>query len=68
VKRASLKVIFKIACSFNISLDSLVFDDSPVRLPKGYREFAELLADCNIGERKEILKNAADYKRMIRAE
>jgi transcriptional regulator with XRE-family HTH domain len=67
VKRVSLNALLKIVYVFDISLDSLVYDDSPARLPKGYREFAELFADCDIHEREQILKTALDFKEMIRA-
>ena len=67
-KRTSLDAILKIVNALGISLDSLVYDDLPERLPKGYREFADLLADCDIYERDQILKTASAYKKMLRAE
>ena len=64
----SLGSLIKIAFVLDMSLDSLVFDDSPARLPRGYREFAELLADCDIEEREQILKTASAYKKILRTE
>ena len=58
----------KIVDVFDISFDSLVLDDSPSRLPKIYRGFAELLADCDIGESEQILQIAIDFKEMLRKE
>ena len=65
-KRASLNAILKIVYVFKISLDSLVYDDLPARLPTIYREFAELLADCDSVEREQILKTASAYKKVLR--
>ena len=65
-KRASLNAILKIVYVFKISLDSLVYDDLPARLPIIYREFAELLADCDSVEREQILKTASAYKKVLR--
>jgi transcriptional regulator with XRE-family HTH domain len=67
-RRASLGSLIKIAIILEISLDSLVLDDSLARLPKGYREFWELLADCDINERTMILKTATAYKKALRKE
>ena len=64
----SLGSLLKIAITLEISLDSLVLDDSLARLPKGYREFWELLADCDINERTMILKTASAYKKTLRKE
>ena len=66
VRSPSLGSLIKIAIVLEISLDSLVIDDSLARLPKGYREFWELLADCNIEERELILKTALAYKKVLR--
>ena len=68
IRSPSLGSIMKIALVLSLSLDSLVFDDAPNRLPKIYRDFAELLADCDIEEREQILKTASAYKKMLRAE
>jgi len=38
----------------------------PARLPIIYREFAELLADCDSVEREQILKTASAYKKVLR--
>jgi transcriptional regulator with XRE-family HTH domain len=68
VRSPSLSALLKIAIVLEISLDSLVLDDSLARLPKGYREFWELLADCDINERTMILKTATAYKKVLRKE
>jgi len=68
VKGVSLEVLLKIAGALGVSLDSMVFGSTPIRLPKVYREFAELLADCDVDERELILKNASSYKKMLRVE
>jgi transcriptional regulator with XRE-family HTH domain len=65
-KRTSLDALLKIVYVLEISLDSLVLDDSSFRLPKGYREFWELLADCDINERTKILRTASAYKKVLR--
>ena len=63
----SLGSVMKIALVLELSLDNLVFD-TPGRLPRIYRKFAELLADCDINEQELILKTASAYKKMLRAE
>ena len=68
VRSPSLGSLIKIAVVLDVSLDSLVLDDSPARLPRGYREFADLLADCDIDERELILKTASAYKKVLREE
>ena len=65
-KGVSLDALLKIIDVFDISLDSLVLNDLPVRLPKSYREFSELLADCDVYERELILKTATAFKKMMR--
>ena len=62
----SLTSLIKIVYILDISLDSLVLDDSATRLPVGYREFWELLADCDMSERSKILKTASAYKKVVR--
>jgi transcriptional regulator with XRE-family HTH domain len=64
-KRPSLDAILKIAMVLGIFIDSLVCDDWLARLPKGYREIAELLADCNIDECERILRVASAYKALV---
>jgi len=68
VKGISLEVLLKIVDEFGLSLDSLVLDDSFSRLPKIYRDFGELLADCDIEECDRILKIARDFKKMMKEE
>jgi hypothetical protein len=65
-KRVSLEVLLKIVDEFDLSLDNLVLEESHVRLPKVYRAFAELLADCDIEEQHDILKTASAYKKLRR--
>ena len=66
VRSPSLVSLLKIALVFGISLNSLVEDDSISSLPKGYREFWELLADCDINERTKILEIVLAYKKALR--
>ena len=54
VRSPSLGSLMKISLVLSLSLDSLVFEDTPSRLPRIYRDFAELLADCDIKERGKI--------------
>lgn len=67
-KRASLDALLRIANELDLSLDSLVFDGTPGR-PLGIcHEFTELLADCDVDEREQILKTASAHKKMLRIE
>jgi transcriptional regulator with XRE-family HTH domain len=68
VRSPSLGSLIKIALALDMSLDSLVFGDFTARLPRGYHEFANLLADCDIEEREQILKTASAYKKVMREE
>jgi len=65
-KGVSLDSLIKVAVVLDISIDSFVLDDSQSRLPQGYREFWDLLADCDMGERAAILKTASAYKKVLR--
>ena len=65
VKRTSLDAILKIVYVLGISLDSLVLENSPLRLPKALSEFSELLTGCDIDECEWILKTASAYKKML---
>lgn len=65
-KKASLTVILKLANEFSISVDSLLYEDSPTLLPQTYCTFADLLADCNSEEQEDILKTAMEYKKSRR--
>ena len=67
-KGVSLEVLLKIVDEFDLSLDSLVLTESPFRLPRAYRGFAELLSDCDFDEQEDILKTASAYKKLRRAE
>ena len=68
VRSPSLGSLLKIVLVLDISLDSLVLGESPAHIPKIYRDFAELLTDCDIDEREQILKTASAYKKMLREE
>ena len=67
-KRVSLDVLLKIVNEFDLSLDSLVLEDEPFRLPKAHRKLTELLTSCDFDELEQITKIVADYIRMIRVE
>lgn len=67
-RTVSLEVLLRVVNEFDISLDSLVLEEPTRRVPKVYREFAELLADCDIEEQEDILKTASAYKKLRRAE
>jgi transcriptional regulator with XRE-family HTH domain len=63
----SLSSLLKIAYSLDISLESLVDESPPCpSLPDEYRDFVELLADCNANERAQILMKATAVKKMLR--
>jgi len=66
VRSPSLGSLLKIVLALDISLDSLVHGESSAHLPKSYRDFAELLADCDNDEREQILKTASAYKKILR--
>lgn len=67
-RSVSLTVLLKIADEFGLSMDNLVLTESPARLPKTYRAFAELLADCDAEEQEDILKTASAYRKLRRKE
>ena len=64
----SLEALLRIVNEFDISFDSLVLEESMWKVPKIYREFAELLADCGAHERADILETASAYKKLRRTE
>lgn len=68
VKGISLEVLLKIADEFDVSMDSLVLAKTTARIPTAYNAFAELLDDCDLAEREEILNTASAYKKLRRAE
>ena len=60
--------MLKIVYVLKISLDNLVYDDLPARLPTVYCEFAEFLANYDIDEQEKIFKIASTYyEKMLRA-
>jgi transcriptional regulator with XRE-family HTH domain len=68
LKGVSLKVLLKIADEFDLSLDSLVLEETHIRLPKAYRKLADMLADCDFEEIEQIIEIIPDYIKMIRAD
>jgi len=58
--------LLKIAGALGTTLDSLVHGNTTARLPKVYRDFAELLSDSDEYERSLILENAHAFKLMLR--
>jgi transcriptional regulator with XRE-family HTH domain len=62
----SLGSLLKIALILGISLDSLVLNAPITSLPKEFRKFSDLLADCDNFEREQIIKNARAFKKMLR--
>ncbi len=68
IKGVSLEVLLKIVDEFNLSLDGLVLEASPVHLPKTYRKLAEILADCEMEEIEQIVTIVSDYLKMIRTD
>jgi transcriptional regulator with XRE-family HTH domain len=65
VRSPSLNSLLKIAKVLGTSLDSLVHGDTAVRLPKAYRDFADLLSDCDDNRRAQIIENARAFKLML---
>jgi transcriptional regulator with XRE-family HTH domain len=68
IKGISLDVLLRLAREFDISLDSLVFEEPHIRLPKVYRKLADVLTSCDASEIEQVFEMVSDYLKMIRAD
>ena len=61
-----LDALLKLARVFEVPLDSIVGNPTPIPSHTPHSEWLEIIADCSATEQKLLIKNARAFKLMLR--